>query len=441
MTTPKNMSVVNRGIREGRLKGIPFLLIFFLCISFNYPLKIFSEVSAQEIKNIQATRDLEVEGTGEQSNLTIEGDYWALIIGINEYANLPPDKQLQAARQDAQAVADILKKKYDFAKERVRELYDRQATRSSIIKELRIFAKTLNSKDNLFIYYAGHGEYDKETQLGGWIPSDAVLDDPSTFISNEEVRGILRAIKARHIYTVADSCFSESLMGGKTRSISQLSDTAIKELYNDRSRWILTSGGLYPVPDKGKGNHSIFAHYFLRILERNESRYLMPQQIITELQPLVSNESQQTPKSAPIANIGDEGGQFIFMLAYAKVPPPEDLKAKEVDLKFREEQQKRIEEEKARLKEDMRRFKEELERELKEDAKRREQELREKEMKAEQERIAREKEHQRRLEEERYQFEQQRLEEQRRLDQQKKELEKKRQERKEEKPIFMPPAF
>ncbi|MBI3584374.1 MAG: caspase family protein, partial [Nitrospinae bacterium] len=192
--------------------------------------------------------DKETSSSATYRDTLIEGDYWALIIGINEYVNLPADKQLQAAQPDAKAVADVLNKKYGFAKERMVELYDKQATRSEIIKRLRILAKTLSNKDNLMIYYTGHGKYDRDTQLGVWIPSDAMLEDTSTFISNEEVREYLKKIKARHIYMIADSCFSESLMGGKTRSIGQLSEPAIKELYNDKSRLILTSGGLYPVP-------------------------------------------------------------------------------------------------------------------------------------------------------------------------------------------------
>lgn len=413
-----------------------FLTIILLLIASLLPLFQVNKAFAQPLEKNQEKRDLGIEATGQSQDLTIEGDYWALIIGINEYANLPPDKQLQAAQTDAKAVADVLNKKYGFAKERMVELYDKQATRSEIIKRLRILAKTLGNKDNLMIYYAGHGEYDKETQLGGWIPSDAVLDDPSTFIGNEEVRSYLKAIKARHIYTVADSCFSESLMGGKTRSIGQLSEPAIKELYNDKSRLILTSGGLYPVPDKGKGNHSTFAYYLLRILERNENKYLIPQQIIAELQPLVSNESQQTPKSAPIAGIGDEGGQFVFMLAHVKAPPVEDIKVKD-DLKFKEER-KKIDEEKARLEEDMKRFREEavkIEREMKE---RLEKEMKEKAKKMDEERIAKDREQQKKIEEDRQRFEQQKVEEQRRLEQEKREFKK---EKKKEEPVFMPPAF
>jgi hypothetical protein len=414
-----------------------FKRLLFILPSFIFLL--ISQNFLPDAYSAESKRDLGIEATGLSHDLTIEGDYWALIIGINDYANLPSDKQLQAAKPDAQAVADVLNKKYGFAKERIIELYNKEdTTRRNIIGKLRILAKTLGNKDNLMIYYAGHGEYDKDTQLGGWIPSDAILDDPSTFISNEEIRGYLKAIKARHIYTIADSCFSESLMGGKTRSIGQLSEPAIKELYNDKSRLILTSGGLYPVPDKGKGNHSTFAYYLLRILERNENKYLIPQQIIAELQPLVSNESQQTPKSAPISGIGDEGGQFVFVLASVKAPPLEDVREKE-DLKFKEER-KKIEEEKARLEDDMRKFREEavkIERELKEKL---DMEMREKAKKMEEERLAKEREQQKRLEEEKLRFERQKIEEQRRLEEEKRELERKKKEEKKE-PAFMPPAF
>src|SRR3972149_10353435 len=118
-----------------------FLAIILLLIASLLPLLPLFQVNkafAQPLEKNQGKRDLNVEGTGQSQDLTIEGDYWALIIGINEYANLPPDKQLQAAQPDAKAVADVLNKKYGFAKERMVELYDKQTTRSEIIKRLRI---------------------------------------------------------------------------------------------------------------------------------------------------------------------------------------------------------------------------------------------------------------------------------------------------------------
>ncbi|MDP2681693.1 MAG: caspase family protein [Deltaproteobacteria bacterium] len=391
-------------------------------------LLIFS-LAAHYIYAADSQRGITIQEKEQPSDVVIEGDYWAFIIGINEYLNLPKDKQLEAARPDAEAVAEILQRKYGVAKERMIPLYDREATRKNIITRLLTLARTLKDKDNLLIYYAGHGVYD-ETGSGAWVPFEGKLEDPSTFVSNDEVKGYLERIKANHIYTIADSCFSESLMG-KTRSIQKWDDSAIKELYQRKSRMVLTSGGLSPVPDKGKGNHSTFAYYFLRILEDNKNQYLTPMQIYSELMPLVTNESRQTPKSAPVALVGDEGGQFIFKnTAYAKIAPPADLKTKEDEVRLKEEQ-KRLEEERASAKEDLRKYKEELQRQMKEEALKGEQELKAREKKMEEGRAAKELEQNRRLEDEK-----------RRLEQERRDLERrKKEEKKKEEPTFIPPAF
>lgn len=407
-------------------KRLLFILPFFLSL-------IIFQNLLPNANSAESKRDLGIEATGQSQDLTIEGDYWALIIGINKYKNLPA-RQLKAARPDAQSVAEILQKKYGFEKGRMKELYDEEATKNAIFNYLLLLARTLKDKDNLLIYYAGHGEYDKDTDFGAWIPYDAILDDPSSFLSNDDIRARLKAIRAKHTYIVADSCFSKSLMMGGTRGV--LTDKTINQLYDSKSRWILTSGGLYPVPDEGKGNHSTFAYYFLEMLESNEDRYLIPQQIFTKMVESVPKESDQVPMSGPIANTGDEGGQFVFRLAHVKAPPPEVLKEKD-DLKFKEER-KKIEEEKARLEEDMKRFREEaakIEREMKE---RLEKEMKEKAKKMDEERIAKDREQQKKIEEDRHRFEQQKVEEQRRLEQEKRELEKKK---KKEEPVFIPPTF
>ena len=390
------------------IKKIFPLVILILFISF--PVVSYPQ---------EQTRGIAVKGTSQPGDITIDGNYWALIIGINEYPNLPPSMQLQAARADAQDVATVLQKRYGFAKERMIQLYDKKASRDEIITALESLGGAVGEKDSLLIYYAGHGEFNKVNKRGFWIPSDAMKDKQSTFVSNADIKDYLESIKAKHIYTISDSCFSESLMG-KTRSLG--GDRAIKELYSSKSRWILTSGGLYPVPDKAKGNHSAFAYHLLRLLEKNENQYLTPMQIINEIMPLVSNESPQTPKSAPVAMAGDEGGQFIFTLAAYKRPealkPAGPVVSPEEEAKRKEELKKMLED-KARLEEDSKKLKEA------------EQRLRDKEQQMEKERIVKDLEQQRKMDEER-----------RRIEREKRELEenKKRQKKKEE-PVFVPPTF
>jgi len=367
----------------------------------------------------EQSRGIAVKGTGQPGDITIDGNYWALIIGINEYPNLPSTMQLQAARPDAQEIATVLQKRYGFAKERMIQLYDKKASRDDIILALETLAATVSEKDSLLIYYAGHGEYNKNTKRGVWIPSDAVQAKQSTFVSNADIKDYLESIKAKHIYTISDSCFSESLMG-KTRSLG--GDRAIKELYSARSRWILTSGGLYPVPDRAKGNHSTFAYHLIRLLEKNENQYLTPMQIINEIMPLVSNESQQTPKSAPVAMAGDEGGQFIFTLAAFKRPealkPAAPAVSPEEEAKRKEEMKKMLED-KARLEEDSKKLKEA------------EQRLRDKEQQMDKERIVKELEQQKKMDEER-----------RRIEREKRDFEdSKKREKKKTEPVFVPPTF
>ena len=132
------------------------------------------------------------------------GRYQALVIGNDNYANGLP--ALKTAAGDAQAVAQMLQNAYGF---RVTVLLN--ATRDQIIGALAKYRQTLTSDDNLLIYYAGHGSYDQATDQGYWLPVDATPDDPSHWVSNTDITNMLKAIQARHVMVVADSCYSGTL--------------------------------------------------------------------------------------------------------------------------------------------------------------------------------------------------------------------------------------
>ncbi len=77
------------------------------------------------------------------------GRYHALVIGNNDYQHL---RNLTTAVGDAEAVAKLLEKKYGF---QVTKLTN--ATRRDITGALNRLRQTLTERDNLLIYYAGHG--------------------------------------------------------------------------------------------------------------------------------------------------------------------------------------------------------------------------------------------------------------------------------------------
>jgi hypothetical protein len=114
---------------------------------------------------------------------------------------------------------------------------------------------------------------------------------------------------------VTDACFSGDIFRGKTMTIPYENSTKYySKMYSLSSRKALTSGGVEPVLDKGKDNHSIFAYYFLQALKDNTEKYYDAGQLFDFLKIPVVNNSYQTPAYSPIRNAGDEGGQFIFIM-------------------------------------------------------------------------------------------------------------------------------
>jgi len=136
------------------------------------------------------------------SSKAIFGKYYALVIGNNNYTALP---KLKTARNDAQAVSNILKNDYGF---QVTLLLD--AKRSDILKMLAKLREKLSSRDNLLIYYAGHGFLDKDGDEGYWLPVDATKDNEINWISNSSITTQLKAMEAKHDQLIlqAGPCFS-----------------------------------------------------------------------------------------------------------------------------------------------------------------------------------------------------------------------------------------
>lgn len=264
-----------------------------------------------------ANRDLIVMPKVAADSLPIAGDYWALIVGINAYKYVPA---LETAVRDATAVRDVLIERYGFKTEHVTVLLNEQASREGIEEALYRLGKQAGPNDSVFIYYAGHGQVDLESQRGFWVPVEGKAQSPSTFISNALIRDEIASMKAKHVYFVADSCFSGTLFA-KSRSLPPLNDKFFARLYANKSRWGLTSGQNEPVADQGKNGHSMFAYFFVKLLKENDEPYLVPSHIYDQIAPLVGRNAEQQPRSEPLQGAGDEGGQFVFRLASASGSP------------------------------------------------------------------------------------------------------------------------
>ena len=238
------------------------------------------------------------------------GNYYALIVGIDNYKGIWP--QLQNASNDAKAVEKLLRNSYKF--EQFKTLYNEQATRENIITAFEWLLANAKENDNVFIYYSGHGEYKKDLNKGFWVPVDATTNSTAKYISNSDIQTYISGIKGKHTLLVSDACFSGDIFRGNTISVPfEDSDKYYREVHGLSSRQALTSGGLEPVMDGGKEGHSVFAYYLLKTLGDNSNKFFDASQLYSKVKIPVINNSDQTPKFSSIKNTGDEGGQFIFI--------------------------------------------------------------------------------------------------------------------------------
>ncbi|MBI2969023.1 MAG: caspase family protein, partial [Bacteroidetes bacterium] len=238
------------------------------------------------------------------------GNYYALIIGIDNYKGAWTP--LKNAVSDAKAFETTLKTYYKV--DVVKTLYNEMATRSNIIKELEWLVSAVKPQDNVMIYYSGHGEFKKELNKGFWVPFDATTRSSAEYVSNNDLQTYLGGIQSAHTLLISDACFSGDIFRGTTVSIPfEESDRYFRLVHSKMSRQAITSGGIEPVMDGGRDGHSVFAYYLLKELKNNQSKFFDASQLYSNIKIGIINNSTQTPQFNPIRDVGDEGGQFIFI--------------------------------------------------------------------------------------------------------------------------------
>jgi hypothetical protein len=232
-----------------------------------------------------------------------EAAYYALIIGIQNYQD-PSIANLDNPIRDAQSLYDILINRYTFDKAKI--LFLKDPKREDIINALDELADKVTANDNLLIFYAGHGWWDEQADIGYWLPADARKNSKVAWFSNSTLVDYLKQVKSKHTLLIADACFTGTIF--KTRSAFPDADKAIQKLYELPSRKAMTSGTLTEVPDR-----SSFMKYLCEELKDNRLEYLSSEQLFSSIRIAVINNSDAVPQYGEIRNVGDQGGDFIFI--------------------------------------------------------------------------------------------------------------------------------
>ncbi len=236
--------------------------------------------------------------------IEIKGDYYALLIAVNEYQS-PDLFPLDNPVRDVRSLKKVLLDRYTFRDENI--LCVENPTKEDILIAFDRLSRELTKDDNLLVFYAGHGWWDPDANIGFWLPSDADNVSRTKWVRNSTVQDFMKELKVKHTLLITDACFSGSIF--VSRSLYIGTSVAIKTLYDMPSRKAMTSGSITPVPDE-----SVFVKYFIDRLIKNKEKYLPAGQLFSSFRIAVINNSEVLPQYGVIKNVGDEGGEFIFIM-------------------------------------------------------------------------------------------------------------------------------
>ncbi len=256
---------------------------------------------------------------------------YALLIGINEYQNVP---KLEYAVNDVKALRDVLIKSYGFDAAKITVLTDAQATKDGITRALaRVTGKArVEKQDRVLIYFSGHGQTvptDDGGSKGFLIPVDAEvnlndLSDPEPFLSTcfpmNAVWETLDLCPAKHVLLIADACYGGLL--ARTRDLSAQADVSAQVLAGRKARQVMTGGGKGEKTfEDPKWGHGAFTYKLLDELQsraREPGAVFTTQELFASLQRSVSNltKGKQTPQLAD----KDTEGEFLFTVPGGSQP-------------------------------------------------------------------------------------------------------------------------
>ena len=267
---------------------------------------------------------------------------WALIIGINDYENVP---DLHYAVEDALAIKNMLINEFNFSRNNVRVLIDKEATQSNINREMSKLLKSADVNDRVVFYFAGHGETEalglEEVATGFLMPSDADVENLYfSAIPMEDLRNVSKFSKAKHMLFLVDACYS-GLAAVNTRGLSTNSPNYIDKITRENARQIITAGQKdEKVLEKDEWEHSAFTKNLISGLKDKKANlngddFITASELGFYLQEKVSldTENSQTPQ---VKRLTTHEGEMIFLSKSEKTKQKtdDDLNLQELVLKL-----------------------------------------------------------------------------------------------------------
>ena len=269
---------------------------------------------------------------------------WALLIGINEYPNLPANRQLHCAENDANEMKKVLMKYYQYPESNITTLFGKQATYQGIMDNfIKLSDKNrIGTNDCVLVYFSGHGHTVNKPisgELGFLIPYDARVDltnfddMPSYYgscIGMDKLKELSVIIPAKHIIFLVDSCYSGLAINNSKGERQTSFPNYLKRIAALPVREIITAGSKdETVNEESQFGHSIFTYKLLEALrtdvaDENDDGVITGVELASHLKNVVTKVSNdQTPlyKQTPQFGYFSGEGEFLFIKVSQQAQP------------------------------------------------------------------------------------------------------------------------
>ncbi len=267
--------------------------------------------NAEGVRTI-SQRSVNIGATALTDASKLDRTDYAILFTTNDYDNWP---DLTNPVNDGRMIADELKRNFGYRVEIMEG-----GSQSDILKKLREFAeKKYKPLDQLFIFFAGHGQFDQTFGEGFVVTKESLANDEAktTYLSHNRLRSIINNIPCDHIFLAMDVCFGGTFDAAIAhrgmddevyKEASQAEMVTRKLTY--KTRRFLTSGGKEYVPDGRPGMNSPFARKLLEAFRGRGGKDLIL--TLGELNTYVEALKPQ-PRSG---EFGDNapGSDFVFVI-------------------------------------------------------------------------------------------------------------------------------
>jgi Caspase domain len=244
----------------------------------------FAKFIEQEVEFTNGSNEIKIVAVNEKGETSTESrtvnvtlpvalaasgrtDY-ALIIGSNDYDEWD---DLVNPVFDATKIEEELKTSYGFKTELLLN-----PTKNEFVGKIREYIKkNYMDDDQLFIFVAGHGQFDEVFRAGYLVFKDTKVNDENkdSFLPHSTLRDYLETIPCKHVFLVMDACFGGTFdqvlaKRGTDDAVYQTEsqDEFIQRKLQYKTRKYITSGGKVYVSDGLPNQHSPFAKLFMEAL-------------------------------------------------------------------------------------------------------------------------------------------------------------------------------